>query len=31
LLHDYGWIFVALGVVIGALGSSISVRRFLDV
>ena len=31
LLHDYAWIFVALGVVIGALGSSISVRRFLNV
>ena len=31
LLHNYAWIFVALGIVIGALGSCISVRRFLDV
>ena len=31
LLITFGWILVALGIVIGAVGSIISLRRFLDV
>ena len=31
LLINFGWILVALGIVIGAIGSIISLRRFLDV
>ena len=31
LLSTYGWIFGALGVAIGCLGSLVSLRRFLDV
>ena len=31
LLINFGWILVALGIVIGAIGSIISLRRFMDV
>lgn len=31
LLRTYGWVFGALGVAIGCLGSLLSLRRFLDV
>lgn len=30
LIYNFAWIFLALGVSIGACGSMISMRRFLD-